>query len=64
MILDSEGDKMSKNVRNYPGIKDSLPIMKLHKTDLYSTLMTEFELPDHFWSDKYAMTSLVKIFKN
>ena len=21
MILDSEGDKMSKNVRNYPGIK-------------------------------------------
>ena len=44
--------------------KDSLPIMKLHKTDLFNPPMTEFELPDHFWSDKYAMTSSVKIFKN
>ena len=38
--------------------------MKLHKTDLFNPPMTEFELPDHFWSDKYAMTSSVKIFKN
>ena len=28
--------------------KDSLPIMKLHKTDLFSPLMTEFDLSDHF----------------
>ena len=26
--------------------------------------MTEFELPDHFRSDKYSMTSSMKIFKN
>ena len=45
-------------------LKDSLPIMKFHKTALFSPPMTEFEHPDHFWSDKYAMTSSVKIFKN
>ena len=43
--------------------KDSLPIMKFHKIDLFSPLMTEFEVPDHFWSDKDAVTSSVKIFK-
>ena len=45
-------------------LKDSLPIMKLYKTDLFSPLMTEFELCDHFWSGKHTMTSSVKIFKN
>ena len=30
-------------------LKDTLPIMKLHKIDLFSLIMTEFELPDHFW---------------
>ena len=44
-------------------IKDSLPIMKLHKIDLFNPLITEFELSDHFRSDKYTMTSSVKIFK-
>ena len=44
-------------------LKDSLPIMKLYKTDLFSPLMTEFEHTGHFWSDKYTMTSSVKIFK-
>ena len=38
--------------------------MKLHITELYGPLMIEFELPDHFCSDKYAMTPSVKIFKN
>ena len=44
-------------------IKDSLPIMELHKTDLFCPLMAEFEVPDHFWSEKDAMTSSVKIFE-
>ena len=37
--------------------------MKLHKTDLFSPIMIEFELCDHYLSDKYTMTSSVKIFK-
>ena len=37
--------------------------MKLHKTDLFCPLMTEFEVPEHFWPDEDAMTSSVKIFK-
>jgi len=37
--------------------------MKFHKTDLFSPLMTTFELPDLFWSEKGTMTSSVKIFK-
>ena len=37
-------------------LKDSLPIMKLHKIDLFSPLMTEFELSGHFWSDKDTMS--------
>ena len=44
-------------------IKDSLPIMELHKTDLFCPLVAEFEVPDHFWSEKDAMTSSVKIFE-
>ena len=43
--------------------KDSLPIMKMHKTDLFSHLMTEFELSENFRSEKDTMTSSVKIFK-
>ena len=45
-------------------LKDSLLIMKFDKTDLFGPLMTEFELSGHFWSDKYAMTSSVEIFRN
>ena len=44
-------------------LKDSLPIIKYHKTDSFSPLVTEFELPDYFWSDKVTMTSSMKIFK-
>ena len=47
----------------YHTVKDSLPIMKFHKTDLLSPLMTTFELSGHFWLDKGTMTSSVKIFK-
>ena len=38
--------------------------MKLHKTDLFGPLVTEFELSEHFRSEKDTMTSSVKIFKN
>ena len=44
-------------------VKDSLPIMKFHKTDLLSPLMTTVELSDLFWLDKGTMTSSVEIFK-
>ena len=37
--------------------------MELHKTDLLCPLVAEFEVPDHFWSEKDAMTSSVKIFE-
>ena len=37
--------------------------MKFHKTDLFSRLMTVFDIPGLFWSDKGTMTSSVKSFK-
>ena len=43
--------------------KDSPTIKNLHKVDLFSPLMTKYELSDYVWSDTETMTSSVKSWK-
>ena len=35
--------------------------MKLHETDLFTPFMNEFDLPDHFWSDKYDRKTYMSV---